>query len=665
MMDTGSKPDSASGAAAPPRSVVLPFLAAVLVMLIVLNIPRAPTQLDVDADTSLSEVLSYAHQQGLQFGTDIVYTYGPLGYLVFFYYSPYAAGAWLVAGVGLCFTIAAGLCLVAWRLRLVWGCMLVAAFAFTAANVDSRTDLLLHTGLLCWGLLCFVESGRRLRVSVLVFAVLGAFGGLAKTSVLMLATPSVVLLACDLLARGRPRLGLGLVTGFGAALALGWVAAGQDLAHLGTHLRNALTVAQGYNEALGWEALPQVTQSGFVVMLLLLGAAIIRALTWTPEPGPAAASGPYLGLRRGLLLAWFCAFMFPIWKHGFVRGDAFHLFDFFGFMSALALALEVLPCERRAARFWARAMGVAGCLLALLTLQALFFASGWHSLARPIRAFGYHARCLLRPGAYQREMNAVIDENRDRTRLPALSEIIGRASVDVFGQQQVYALLNGLDYRPRPVFQSYAACSAPLMRLNEQFYLSPAAPEYVIFALGGTDRKFPPLEDAMVLRDLLFNYRPAGAEHGFLLLKHNSSHPPRLKRLREGIVRPGERIDLRSAGGTNLWLEIELEPTLAGRFRRFLYRPPPVRLAAWSDDGPRSLLARRRAPAGMLEAGFVASPLLMRNEDVLDWYQGRPGSRPSGCSVELLAGEECFWQTAVRYRVFEIEAGNGSPRAGS
>ena len=105
----------------------------------------------------------------------------------------------------------------------------------------------------------------------------------------------------------------------------------------------------------------------------------------------------------------------------------------------------------------------------------------------------------------------------------------------------------------------------------------------------------------------------------FLLLKSKSSHAPRLKLLREGAVRAGERIDLRSYGGVDLWLEIDLKPTLLGRLRQTFYRPPTVRLAAWRE-GAKGLLIRRRAPAAMLRAGFVASPLLLSNQDLLDCY---------------------------------------------
>jgi len=91
-METALQLDQEAEATVPRRSVVLPLLAAVLVMLSFLTLPRAATDLDLDSDASLGEVLGYAHQQGLQFGTDFVSTYGPLGYVIFVYFSPRTAG---------------------------------------------------------------------------------------------------------------------------------------------------------------------------------------------------------------------------------------------------------------------------------------------------------------------------------------------------------------------------------------------------------------------------------------------------------------------------------------------------------------------------------------------------------------------------------------------
>jgi hypothetical protein len=273
----------------------------------------------------------------------------------------------------------------------------------------------------------------------------------------------------------------------------------------------------------------------------------------------------------------------------------------------------------------------------------------------------YHAGCLFDPADYRRRMMEQIEINRREAQLPDFRQTIGRASVDFFGQKQAYVLFNDLNYRPRPVLQSYAACTARLTQFNQDFYLSKDAPEYVVFQFWPMDRKFSPLEDARVLRHLLINYTLAGERPDLLLLKLKSAAAPRLSLLHEGTVAPGQPIDLRPHGEANLWMEVELKPSWLGRLRQFLYQPPTVRIAAWADPA-RNLICRQRAPAPMLSAGFVASPMLRQNQDVEDLYTGKSLKRPAAYTVELLPGQESYWQEAIRFRIYRIENHLGPER---
>ena len=231
--------------------------------------------------------------------------------------------------------------------------------------------------------------------------------------------------------------------------------------------------------------------------------------------------------------------------------------------------------------------------------------------------------------------------------------MIGGASVDVFGQFQSYALFNGMNYRPRPVFQSFVAYNRPLMRLNEAFYASKAAPEYVLFDLEPICYRFPPLEDGWVLRELLLNYEPVAMENSFLLLKTRAAQTPKLTLLGEGVVRQGEPIDLRAYGDSDIWMEVKLEPTWAGRIRQFFFQPARTRVAVWREPG-KDRITKSLAPAPMLAAGFLASPLLLNNDDVLDLYTGNRITRPGAYSVEVTPGQGYFWQDTVRYRLYKI-----------
>jgi hypothetical protein len=610
-------------------------------------IPREQDSGGVEADTSLSMILEHARQHGLQFGTEHTYTYGPLGFLIFFQYTPRYAALHMVVDVLLAITATAGLLLVALRLHLLLRILLLGGFVLIASNSFPRTDLVIDTALLCFGLLCFLETGRRLTVYATTLAVLAAFAALAKNSFLFVASLTVLIVAIDLLARGRGRLAGGLLGGFLAGFFLGWMLLGQNLAHLPTFVVNALAMVRGYNAALGWEESMVVGWYGRLVAVLVLSLLVLTGLA----PFPPAERRSFW--RRILLFGWLFALSFAAWKHGYVRAHSCHLRMFFGFLAVLVLAVQAVPV-RSGASIWMRGLGLTCSLLTLALVQWLYFPSLTAGLRTPFQAAGDNLVTLLNPAGFLDRMDAIIQENRSAAQLPGIRRLVGPATIDVFGRRQGFALFNDLNYHPRPLPQSYAAVTADLMRLNQDFYLSTNAPEFVLFEFSGLDRKLPILEDAWALRHLLINYQPVGDENGLLLLRKQDSQAPRLTLLRQETLRLGERIELRDLATNRLWMEIDLRPSLLGRLRQFYLRPPPVRLSAWSNGG-QDLLTRGRSPASMLSAGFLASPLLERTEDVQALYAGAAGQQPSHFAVEVLPEEKTFWQDTLKVRIYRLE----------
>jgi hypothetical protein len=624
-----------------------PLLTALLLTLILVTIPRLP--LGTDDDSSWSAVLDFAHQQGLQFGTDISFSYGPLGFLITPYWSPSAPWLRVATDIGLAFGVAAGLCLALWPTGLLWRCFSISIFTLLAANADPRSELLVFTGLLCWALLCLACSGPPFLIATGAFIALAVFASLAKMTLFLPAVVSLAALIGLFLLRRKPRAALGLLLGFVSLFLLAWMALGQKLANLGPFLSNGFILSSGYDKAMWAEPFPAMLLPG--ILMVLLTAAVIGIRSWTAV-GSKAEHGFW---QRVVLLAWLIALLFVIWKHGFVRGGRDHLVVFLTLAPALALMVDSLQCQRPAVRAYTRGAGIACAITALLAFTWLFGGKPRAFIGRPFLLALTHARSLFAPAGYARAMKELQEAERQANQLPKLRSRIGQASVDIFGCNQAYALFNNLNYRPRPVFQSYAVYSAPLMNLNEQFYFSKSAPDSVLFRLTPIDQRFPTLEDASLFRDLLINYRPLDLEDPFLYLKAKQQFTaPSLTLIREGVVRPSEKLELKDYGNANIWLEISLEPTALGRALTFLYHPSEILLTAWRESA-RTQMAVFRAPAPMLAAGFLASPLLLDNRDVLNLYAGRPGVRPSSYSIELGPSSKYLWRERIAFRVYRIE----------
>jgi hypothetical protein len=251
-------------------------------------------------------------------------------------------------------------------------------------------------------------------------------------------------------------------------------------------------MVHGYAGALGWEPPDLAARSAATVALLFLAIAPVRIMA-SVQPAQRFA-----WVRRALLLAWTACFVLPAWKHGVVRWYFHYLAICLTFFTVMAFAQDALPCQRPGVRLWSRLLAVCCGLITLVALQVLGFKGLPLSLAQPFAAMSYSSSVLVNPRRYELKMNAIAERNRRGAELPKLRQLIGTNAVDVFGSRQAYAIFNGLNYRPRPLPQSYACGSAALMRLNEQFYLSEAAPVYVLFELGSSDRKFPSMQDAWV-----------------------------------------------------------------------------------------------------------------------------------------------------------------------
>jgi hypothetical protein len=624
------------------------LISAIFVALVVLTLPVAPPDLGIDP--AWCAVLSWAHERGLQFGQDIVFTYGPLGFLLAPYYFARSASTVVLANAALCFQVGLALCLVAWRLGWAWRCGLLGIFVLESANVEPRADLILEVGFLCWGLLCVVESGRRRRLCAANLVVLAAFAALAKVTYLFVGGFSICAIAFYLRASGERWLGSVMLLGFAGALVLGWLACGQALDHLGSFLLNGFLISRDYDQASGMEGLPMLRLEALV--LGLLGLATV--LLWTLSAlDPSARHARW---RRTTLLGWVGGLLFVVWKHSMVRVDRSHTIELLVFAPVVTLALEALPGSLPKTRWAARAMALTCCLMSFGILESAFLPDVMSAFSQPLYQFSYHVRCLLSPADWCRGMEPALEARRAEAQLPRLRRILGNASVDVFGAKQAQALLNGLNFRPRPVFQSYAAYSSGLARLNEAFYLFDKAPDYVLFELDAFEHKFPTLNDGPALRALLTNYEPVAAEEVFLLLQRKSAVPAKLILLREGTCNLNERLSLSQNLEDDLWLQFDVKPTLLGRFATFLIRPPPLRLSVWSETATGlKRLARGRAARSLLKIGFVASPCLLSSRDVRDLYLGQQVTRASAYAVETDPGTEHLWDRSIRFRVYKIE----------
>ena len=599
-------------------------------------------------DPSWQAVLSYAGEMKMQFGHDIVFTYGPLGYLSGDCFSPYAPVTRLFFEVIFGVVIATGLCLLAWRITWPWRLVLLGFFIFLTTPLHWNGDALYaDLGLFAWGLLCYLESGSRLRSYVLALAGFAVVAALIKFTFLILGVLTIGLVACDLILRRRHALAAGMIGGFILGFLILWKLLGQNFSGLGSYLTTSFDLTQDYNAVMGLTHFD-------ITWLLLIAASAAVAVLGRVIISPIAGRAP-IGLARIPLLLWLAGILFEEWKYGCVRSDWPHVKAMLGILPIMVIGMESLPAPGKRSLRFARG-GILVCLAVVI-----IFLQVWVGIWAPVTCITLACRnlagsidVLVRPVHYLRVQTEFSSAELHKDELPHIRAAVGDATADVFGQYQIYAIFNSLNYWPRPVFQSYTAYSRRTMALNEEFYSSSSAPQYVLFNLRPIDQRFPPLEDAFVLRDLLMNYGPVFSEGDYLLLRQKSIRHVPLTLVHEGTARLGEKVNLPDDQKGLLWLEVKFQPKALDRLRAFLYRPEDMRLVIWkpSDHEPSLIF---NAPTAMLSAGFLINPLALDNQAVVNIYSGTNALRAGAFTVETTPDLFNSGQSSFQYRLFQIE----------
>ncbi|MFM8415034.1 MAG: hypothetical protein ACKOCX_09930 [Planctomycetota bacterium] len=593
-------------------------------------------------DSSWGTVLWHAAERGLAFGRDIVFTYGPLGHVTTGGAAdgPWAATFWTVTGFTWLAIAPVALLLRQRPWPLAAGLVVVLlALPWFVTGLDT----LVPAGLMAWGILA-ITTDREPRLAWLGLATLAGLGGLMKFTWLVLGLVTVLAVVGDLVLRRRFRAATVPVLGGLAVFLTGWAVAGQSLVNLPAFLTGGWQLAAGYAKAMGMPGPRDV------LLLQAAGSGLVLCSAAVAARHAALPAGENLLARRGLLGSWLAVLTFLAWKHGVLRAAEG---DIHG---AILAAWSVIACFSLTAiptpRVDVVRLGVTrACAVAFLAI-VLVHRMGFgpleaHVVASPQRLVD-HVRMLLGSDPRQAVVAVACPAKLDELALPAVKAIVGDASVDVFGHCQDYAIANGFAYTPRPVFQSYSAYSRWLDERNERFYLGDQGPRYSLLALEPIDGRFPPLEDALCLRAILKNYRLRGREEPFLVAERISAEPATLEQVAAGVARIGERVGVEGHDADDLWLEIELSPSLRGRLESLLVRPPRCGIRLWSDADPDTGRAWN-APAAMLAAGFIASPLLESTADVAAALTSGPTRRLRAFAVEAkrVAGGQYRWRLSA------------------
>lgn len=507
-----------------------------VVVLAVATWPVVTVAPSAGLDYSWQAALHLAATQGLDWGTDVVFTYGPLGFLdvpqlwatpTFVLALLYVGAVWLV----FCATV---VLLLGRRLGVVPALLLSWAAAMLARTVEPAELVVVLLFILSLAAVQGVLSARAARYLVFITPFVTALQLLVKFNT-GVACALILAVTAWTLPPGRAR-GVALAVGSGGiALAVLWLASGQSPSAFPAYVTRSLAVASGYSAAMAYE-LPNSLWHYPVTVVLFVTAGV---LLW--RFGVSAS--------RWATVCLAIPFVYFQAKHAFVRHDPAH-----GQSMFLALALLPLATPWRA-RLWRGAAVLTA--VASFTMVLSQFYSGlelFHPLRPALRAAA-QARDILSTG----RRNQLLETSR-REMLAGLgfegfpADSLRGHDVHVDPFEADAAWLLGVRWRPVPVFQTYVAYTPDLDRLNARHLLRADGPDRILRPRNppGVDGRNPLFESPEYMLNLVCHFREvAGSVHLQVLARTASRCGPPVK-IGSVQAREGQYVEVPQAGAGDL-----------------------------------------------------------------------------------------------------------------
>lgn len=585
--------------------------------------PFRSVEPEVGGDWSWVAALSYAAQHGLDYGGEIVWSYGPLGFLDTWYgpvlfYGDILALSWLYA-------LVVQLLLAATLLYALRRSLPLALAAVVAAVVlvlaPERTTAL---GL-AWCVLVLTrdqDAPRDLAARAFPLA-LGVLTGIAVLGKLNQGAELVVLAIVTLVAVPRRRDALAFAGTLLATAAAGWLLTGQSLGDVWPYVRNAAEVVAGYAAAMGTSepSYRWTYPAALAIVVLALG------LTWDVARGAPSR-------RRWGLLAVAAVYVAFNFKEAFVRQDPGHLEVLFG---ELLVLFAVLPVRAS----W-RPVALGSIVAGVVALGVIV---GSHDLARTLNpvanvtAAADQLRTLASPGrrdaltaevrAKYRSIYALSPETVERLR--------GRTAMFwpyLFGEA---AWAYDLDLRPLPVIEPYGVYTQKLDRLAAEMIASSRAPERIVHlgnqGGGVIDGRYPSFEAPLATLEILCRYREVAVQDRWQVLARSGDRCGAPRTIGAVDVPWGGSVAVPDANRPDALVLARVEgadPHGLEQVRSLLLRPKP----RWIElDGMRFRLVAATAADGLLlraprnadyGGAFAMAPSPLRVAI------GRDGGQPGG-----------------------------------
>lgn len=592
MSSSGTAPIMSS------RKIWIASCVLLLIFVLITFVSFAPHMPENALDPSWMWGMSYAVDNGISLGSDIVFTYGPLANVYTWAYSAKYGDFYFILSLYLAVAMYFGI----WsifvdRRRVIPIIMLAVVFAWFGDRKDAFfmvMPIIALFNVIGSDLEGEKWQGRRLYAFMALLPVFGILP-LIKLSFSVICGFSA-LIAVFLFVRQREYKAILAVLLIPVVTLISlWVMVGQKLSDLPMYVFNALPIISGYTEAMaiyGSLALPVFALVGSVVVLfgILSSARLSKFLVATV----AVLGGTYL---------------FLLFKAGFVRQDTHPAMMGIGIMTLALLAWPLIHSLRTLGTTVIAI--VLGSVVAFVSLSTHPVGVTNYFLWRAESSLNGALIRVLDPDVLAANFKAAKQEIAASDPIPKLS-----GSTDVYSYAQAALLASDNEWSPRPIFQSYSAYTPALLEKNANFLQSSRAPKNIIFNIEPIDGRLASLDDGASWPALFQQYEPQALVGKRIILSRNNNPAPTLVDLGQADTRMGQPVRIPDFNG-QVYMTVKVRPSMLGKLKSLLFKPSYLLGRLTFKSGQ---ILEYRVISGMMQTPFLVSPLVESSREFLSMY---------------------------------------------
>jgi|APSaa5957512622_1039677.scaffolds.fasta_scaffold11420_1 hypothetical protein len=566
-------------------------------------VPFSPSMPSPGLDPSWILDMNQAVSQGLNFGEDIIFTYGPYASIISKMYHPATDQMMLFGSLLLASGYIIMMIYLSTEISILW----IISLGILLPLIWSR-DVIFFSypfilTLIVYRITLPAKHPKKLRFSSslfvgipIIFFSLGLLPAI-KGTLLIIVGGTMALSALMLWVNKKKVLASMAIVAPTLSFMLFWSSAGQALSALPSFFINLGQIISGYTEAMSISG--DITE-----VFLFISVTFVILFSLIVEKPVHILSKIFLFLNYSL-------FLFVAFKGGFVRHDAHAITAADAiFFSALLLPFVtkkktiILPSLVLAIFAWSSISShyIDNSPNTLYTRTGRTYRVAWQGLQTR----------LLNQGFLNEKFNNSLALIRDEFTIPPLE-----GTTDIYSFNQAYLIASDNTWATRPVMQSYSAYTPSLAKLNENYLKSEGAPDNILFKIEPIDWRLPALEDGLSW-DTIINHYSAQSYIGHYIhfQKRNSFSAEAIANeqaisIYDDIHILNNWVDLPDTKEP-IFAEVIVTPTLLGKIYATLYKPPEMRMSLYSVDGKKRDF---RIATTMTKSKFLISPLIESTED--------------------------------------------------